>query len=318
MKAIPSRFRFAGTISFLLMLPFLAGADGNGCGGNIASPPAPGPDGGTDCTPSDCADLAAPADAKLCPDGTSVARTVCAKDAVGQCEWDFPACPVVADDGGACVCGAPPPGAPTSICPDGSTAGPVCVMASDGTCAWQIRSCTTQVCPGLGCFPNCPNGVLKDSQGCDTCQCAPAADAGANGSPCATDADCRGPVASRCGFPIADACSATGVCLVYSQVGCNVASPGCACDGSEVNIVCNGLPNGYAPAPLLHQGACTDSGAGSVVDGGACCPTGWDLYSCTYPDGGAGSACHNPQLGCASSTTCGQGCDQVVTGRCAP
>ena len=75
MKAIPSRFRFVGTFSLLLTLPFLAGADGNGCGGSIASPPAPGPDAATGCAPSDCAGLAAPSDAKLCPGGTSVGRT---------------------------------------------------------------------------------------------------------------------------------------------------------------------------------------------------------------------------------------------------
>jgi hypothetical protein len=47
-----------------------------------------------------------------------------------------------------------------------------------------------------------------------------------------------------------------------------------------------------------------------------CCPSSWLMYGCTYPDGGAGFACHNPALGCASSTTCGQGCDGVVVGRC--
>jgi hypothetical protein len=314
MNAIRSRFRFAGTFSLLLTLPFLAGADGSGCGGSI-SPPPPGPDAGTECAPSDCTGLAAPSDAKVCPGGSSVGRTVCSKSASGQCEWDFPACPVVGEDGGSCACAGPAPSAPTAICPDGSTAGPVCVTASDGTCGWQIRSCTTQVCPGLGCFPNCPNGVLKDSHGCDTCQCAPV-DAGVAGSSCTTDADCA--AGGLCGFPTADACTATGTCFVAPQVVCNAASPGCACDGSEVNILCNGLPSGYAPAPLLHAGACTDSGPAADSDGGACCPTGWDLYSCTYPDGGAGSACHNPQLGCASSSICGQGCDHVVTGRCAP
>jgi hypothetical protein len=39
------------------------------------------------------------------------------------------------------------------------------------------RCGSADACPGLGCFPNCPNGVLKDSNGCDTCQCAPS-DAG--------------------------------------------------------------------------------------------------------------------------------------------
>jgi hypothetical protein len=193
----------------------------------------------------------------------------------------------------------------------------VCAAAADGTCGWQIRQCPTQVCPALGCLPACPNGVLKDKNGCDTCQCAPADDAGSAGSPCNSDADCA--TGSLCGFATADACAATGFCFVAPPLGCNAASPGCACDGSVVNIVCNGLPNGYAPKPLLHTGLCVDSGStGGGGDAGPCCPVGWDLYSCSYPDGGAGSACHNPQLGCASSTICGEGCDRVVTGRCGP
>jgi len=49
----------------------------------------------------------------------------------------------------------------------------------------------------------------------------------------------------------------------------------------------------------------------------ACCPLGFDLYACQEPDGGAGIACHNPAMGCASSQTCGQGCDPQVSGRCA-
>lgn len=59
-----------------------------------------------------------------------------------------------------------------------------------------------------------------------------------------------------------------------------------------------------------------EPGCGGAADAGDCCPAGYDLYACTFPDGGAGQACHNPQLGCASSTTCGMGCDPVVTGRC--
>ena len=49
----------------------------------------------------------------------------------------------------------------------------------------------------------------------------------------------------------------------------------------------------------------------------ACCPVGFDLYACQPPGGGAGFACHNPAMGCASSQTCGQGCDPQVSGRCA-
>ena len=47
-----------------------------------------------------------------------------------------------------------------------------------------------------------------------------------------------------------------------------------------------------------------------------CCPAGFDLYACHEASGAAGFACHNPALGCASSLTCGQGCDPQVSGRC--
>lgn len=67
------------------------------------------------------------------------------------------------------------------------------------------------------------------------------------------------------------------------------------------------------PAGTIVQGTLPAAGS---PDAGACCPTAWNLYSCTYQDGGEGFACHNPALGCASSTTCGQGCDSIVTGRC--
>lgn len=73
-----------------------------------------------------------------------------------------------------------------------------------------------------------------------------------------------------------------------------------ACSGKEIDA---GQDNG------LSKG---DGGG----DSGACCPTGYDLYACTFASGGSGYACHNPAMGCASSTTCGEGCDPVVTGAC--
>jgi hypothetical protein len=47
-----------------------------------------------------------------------------------------------------------------------------------------------------------------------------------------------------------------------------------------------------------------------------CCPPSWLMLACTYPDGGDGLNCHDPALKCPSSTTCGDGCDFVVAGRC--
>jgi len=73
------------------------------------------------------------------------------------------------------------------------------------------------------------------------------------------------------------------------------------------------------PCPTGDTLVCPKGGGtiGPVGDGGlGCCPSGWLLYGCTFPDGGAGFACHNPALGCPSSEVCGEGCDPVVTGTC--
>lgn len=70
--------------------------------------------------------------------------------------------------------------------------------------------------------------------------------------------------------------------------------------------------------PPRDAGAATVEGrVGAVADGGlGCCPAGYFLYDCTFADGSPGRACHDPRLGCASSTTCGEGCDPPVTGAC--
>jgi hypothetical protein len=102
-------------------------------------------------------------------------------------------------------------------------------------------------------------------------------------------------------------------------VGSSVAV---ACSSSEIPA---GLDDGVEAGGDCAAGnsvcavtpdAGNDASGGGGQDAGGCCPPGWDLYTCAFADGGAGQACHNPQLGCASSTTCGQGCDPVVTGRC--
>jgi hypothetical protein len=120
--------------------------------------------------------------------------------------------------------------------------------------------------------------------------------------------------------------------------GISCVTPDCAQAGTYVAHMC-----GYAEkAPEASVGACVGDtnptcvdvrfdwppagGSGTVngvlgapppVDAGACCPSGWDMHDCKWPDGGAGLACHDPAKGCASSTVCGQGCDSVVMGRCA-
>ncbi|MGH7436629.1 MAG: hypothetical protein ACRENE_13225, partial [Polyangiaceae bacterium] len=50
---------------------------------------------------------------------------------------------------------------------------------------------------------------------------------------------------------------------------------GCGCHGNAVPIdpgCVSGLPAGYQPQPVLHEGVCTDGGSfeGGIADGGGC------------------------------------------------
>ncbi len=86
------------------------------------------------------------------------------------------------------------------------------------------------------------------------------------GAPCVHDSDC-GPVSSGnyCGFEQGLVCAAAGTCFNLGLVAtCSAYSPGCACDGTEINVACSPLPQGYLSKPLLHPGACVkDGGVGS-------------------------------------------------------
>jgi hypothetical protein len=150
-------------------------------------------------------------------------------------------------------------------------------------------------CPALGCNPACPNGVLKDSNGCDTCQCAPASDAGGSGT-CMTDSNCG--TGKICGFLEADGCAATGRCFPAPGARCALASAiGCGCHGNAVPIdpgCVSGLPVGYQPQPVLHEGVCTDGGSS---DGGGCV---------SQQGGPCGGNTSHPCT-CASGLTCTPG-----------
>jgi hypothetical protein len=75
---------------------------------------------------------------------------------------------------------------------------------------------------------------------------------------CGSGAAC--PAGMVCGFPATPACAPVGECFPAPGVTCNAFSPGCACDGTEINTACNGLPSGYETQPLRHTGACVDGG----------------------------------------------------------
>jgi hypothetical protein len=88
-----------------------------------------------------------------------------------------------------------------------------------------------------------------------------------------------------------------------------------ACSSSDAPLGMGESDAGASEAGSSGMDASGDAGGGSA-DAGSCCPVGWLLLNCSYPDGHGGIACHNPALGCASSLTCGAGCDAVVTGPC--
>jgi len=99
----------------------------------------------------------------------------------------------------------------------------------------------------------------------------------------------------------------------------------CFCGSNQSDLSADGGAGNRATGGVVGQAAGgsagqADSGSVTPVDGGSglpCCPTGFDLYGCqSPPGGGAGLACHNPALGCASSLVCGRGCDPEVSGRC--
>jgi hypothetical protein len=133
-------------------------------------------------------------------------------------------------------CG-PGPKTPTILCPDGSTAGPVCQRNPDGRCGWIITMCPTPPpCPPIRCLAACPNGYVTDANGCQTCQCLPppaACNSYTDYSSCQGDMRCTW-LAPGCGEP---ALPAQG-CYARSDVNCTSdasCTPGHVCLKRVVN-----------------------------------------------------------------------------------
>jgi hypothetical protein len=195
-------------------------------------------------------------------------------------------------DGGSCSpvdCEGMPAPAIAKVCPDGTSVGATLCVRQGSQCGWGFPECpgdAGQQCPALGCLPACPNGILKDKNGCDTCQCAPGTDSGGTGI-CTTAADCPG--GDICGFLESAGCAATGQCFPGpTGARCAIASTvGCGCNGSDVSIdpsCYSGLPSGYQTKPVLHEGACTDSGGACVSQRGGPCG-GNTAHPCTCTSG---------------------------------
>ena len=141
-------------------------------------------------------------------------------------------------------------------------------------------------CPGVGAVV-CLNGGHWDPQ---TCMCVPPADAGCVDNVLCIMGDHWDPTLCKCA-PNACVSQEDGPCGGFTQNPCSCAA----------GLVC--VPNAIPDVP----GTCESQ---------RCCPVRWNMYSCQEENGTAGLNCHNPKLGCASSLTCGGGCDFQVTGRC--
>ena len=252
-----------------------------------------GVDAGSACTPASCVGLAVPALAKVCPDGTTLTESVCEEQPNGKCDWGFPDCPTDACVALPCVpCAFGSVGTGTDV--NGCPTCPICAPPPDGGSCPPAPVCNLPDCrygviaqkDASGC-EFCP--VCAPPQDAGSCQCGalpPVAACPGSGSRsitcepvstgacswvvgscpnptdgdtgCQSDADCPG--GDVCGFLETSACGATGSCFTAPTIICNAYSPGCACDGSEVDVICNGLPTGYARKPLKHTGACADGG----------------------------------------------------------
>ena len=127
----------------------LPGADGR-CGWEFpACPIADSGPGQIDaqpprCEPGACRGVPVPDDAKVCSDGTTLTRTVCAPRADGKCAWEFPACRGQGD-GSICVqqdCAGKAATTEGKLCPDGTVVGrTLCAADEHGECWWDFPPC---------------------------------------------------------------------------------------------------------------------------------------------------------------------------------
>jgi hypothetical protein len=133
----------------LIVLPLLAGAKGGACSSDVPV--------GTDnepgvCGPGACDGLEQTLEAKLCSDGSSVGRSVCAKKEDGTCFWDFPACPAGGGQSSCSLSECANLGVLTDVrlCPDGTYENrTICVRGSDQQCFWDFPPCPVDAGPSV-------------------------------------------------------------------------------------------------------------------------------------------------------------------------
>jgi hypothetical protein len=134
-------------------------------------------------------------------------------------------------------------------------------VVASGVLGWGLTACSSPV------FTTADDGGSGSTSSGSAASSGTSS--GSTSGSCVSNGDC--PNNGVCGYPQTAACAATGECFASPGAICNAFSPGCACDGSEINVACTGLPSGYFSKPLRHTGECTSvSDAGASGDGGAC------------------------------------------------
>ncbi len=224
------------------------------------------------CPGEDGGAVACPRDARLCPDGTSVSRT-------GP-NCTFPACP--ATDGGSVVCTAD-----AFQCPDGTVVGRsgpncefVCPTVVDGG----------RVCSPVVCTLACQFGFARDpSTGCEVCSCNPAP--ALDGGPVACTADA---------FQCPD-----GTFVGRSGPDCRFVCPASDAGVCGPNVCTLACQYGFArdPATGCEQCRCNP---GPALDGGAapCFRGGCSNQLCSDQPG-LGSTCEwRPEYACYQQAAC--------------